>query len=236
MRRSDFQDMLPRSVGRSGSRRDVLRQLDATGLIAAPPPISSELLTGSSGGAGNVLGGLLQDPAKNITEQAAELIRQVTDLRSTQQTQIDTLKDNTQAVTQNTTSKAGGASVGSTVGKIASGFLGGGFGLSPIVSGLLSLFGGSKSPTVSPLVPFTLPAPSQYQGGLTGGPGRQAVPVDYGQFGQVRSLAASSASQVSIQVNAMDSRSFLDHSDEIARAVREAMLHADSLNDVISDL
>jgi hypothetical protein len=34
----------------------------------------------------------------------------------------------------------------------------------------------------------------------------------------------------------MDSRSFLEHSDEIARAVREAMLNSHALNDVVSEL
>ncbi len=34
----------------------------------------------------------------------------------------------------------------------------------------------------------------------------------------------------------MDSRSFMDHSDDIARAVREALLNAHSLNDVMSEL
>jgi hypothetical protein len=34
----------------------------------------------------------------------------------------------------------------------------------------------------------------------------------------------------------MDSRSFMDHSDEIARAVREALLNAHSLGDVVSEL
>jgi len=41
---------------------------------------------------------------------------------------------------------------------------------------------------------------------------------------------------VTVQVQAMDSRSFLDHSAEIARAVREAMLNMHSLNDVVSEL
>jgi hypothetical protein len=34
----------------------------------------------------------------------------------------------------------------------------------------------------------------------------------------------------------MDSRSFLDHSHDIASAVREAMLNMHSLNDVVNDL
>jgi hypothetical protein len=39
-----------------------------------------------------------------------------------------------------------------------------------------------------------------------------------------------------VQVQAMDSRSFMDHSHDIATAVREAVLNMHSLNDVISDL
>lgn len=42
--------------------------------------------------------------------------------------------------------------------------------------------------------------------------------------------------QVTVQVQAMDSRSFLDRSEDIARAVREAMLHSHALNDVINEL
>jgi hypothetical protein len=39
-----------------------------------------------------------------------------------------------------------------------------------------------------------------------------------------------------VQVQAMDSQSFMDHSEEIAQAVRQAMLNLNSLNDVILDL
>ncbi len=42
--------------------------------------------------------------------------------------------------------------------------------------------------------------------------------------------------QITIQVQAMDSRSFLDHSHDIAQAVREAMLNLHALNDVVNDL
>jgi len=37
-------------------------------------------------------------------------------------------------------------------------------------------------------------------------------------------------------VQAMDARSFLDHSSEIAAAVRTAMLNLNSINDVVNDL
>jgi predicted nucleotide-binding protein len=52
----------------------------------------------------------------------------------------------------------------------------------------------------------------------------------------IKQEAAPAAPQITIQVQAMDSRSFLDHSGDIARAVREAMLNMHSLNDVINDL
>ena len=108
--------------------------------------------------------------------------------------------------------------------------------MSPIVSGLLSLFGGGGSSTTAAATPFQLPASVQTQAGLTGGSNGQIVPVDYSQSGQPRAQGASSSPQINIQVSAMDSKSFLDHSDEIAQAVREAMLSAHSLNDVIADL
>ena len=46
----------------------------------------------------------------------------------------------------------------------------------------------------------------------------------------------NAAPQITVQVQAMDSRSFLDHSHDIAQAVREAMLNMHALNDVINDL
>ena len=57
--------------------------------------------------------------------------------------------------------------------------------------------------------------------------------------------AAGSSSPVSssqqgqsilVQVQAMDSQSFMDHSNDIAQAVRQAMLNLHSVNDVIADL
>lgn len=42
--------------------------------------------------------------------------------------------------------------------------------------------------------------------------------------------------QVTVNVSAMDSRSFLDRSEDIARAVRDAMLHMHPVNDFISEL
>jgi hypothetical protein len=43
-------------------------------------------------------------------------------------------------------------------------------------------------------------------------------------------------SPITVQVQALDSQSFMDHSDDIARAVREAILNSHSLNDAVSEL
>ena len=224
MRRIELTSLLPASAVPDQSRHSVLQELAAT---SSPG--------GSSAGTAN-LGGLLQGPVKDITEQIAELARQTSTLNSTQLAQVWATQDNTQAVTNNTTTKSGGASTASNIGSIVSGLLGNTLSLSPIISGLLSLFGGGGSSTTAAPTPFQLPASIHDQAGLTGGSNGQIVPVDYGQGGQPRAQGASSTAQINIQVNAMDSKSFLDHSDEIAQAVREAMLSSHSLNDVIADL
>ena len=42
--------------------------------------------------------------------------------------------------------------------------------------------------------------------------------------------------QVTVNVNAMDSQSFMDHSADIANAVREAMLNMHPINGVVASL
>jgi hypothetical protein len=176
------------------------------------------------------------DNFKDVAQQISALTAQLGGLNSSEQTQTTATQDNTQALSQNTATKGSGSSVGSTVGSIASSLFGGG--LSPILSGLIGLFsGGGSSQTTTVLPRFQLPAPVQYQAGLSGASGGSGVqPVDQGQGGQVRTQSANPAPQINIQVNALDSQSFLDHSDEIAQAVKAAMLSSSSLNDIIADL
>jgi hypothetical protein len=66
--------------------------------------------------------------------------------------------------------------------------------------------------------------------GLVDG-GRAVGGVSYGQAGTPR-LTPS----ITVNVSAMDSRSFSDHSETIARAVREAMLNSGALTDVVTEL
>jgi len=221
---SKWEDLLPASRAGSASRSDLLGQLAAS--------------TGGGGsGAGSSVTGLAQSSTSDMTEQLTSLTAQISSLTSIQQSQISALQDNTQALGQNTTSKtSSGSSVGSTVASAASSFLGGGLGsLSPLIGGLLSLFGGGGQTLAVP-APFMLPSPVQSNEGLTASAPGQPVPVSYGDTGQPRSQSSSTSQQVTIQVNAMDSQSFLDHSDDIANAVKQAILNSSSLNDVITSL
>jgi hypothetical protein len=105
-----------------------------------------------------------------------------------------------------------------------------------LIGGLLSLFGGGGGQTLAVPSPFTLPSSVQSNAGLTASAPGQVVPVSYGETGQPRAQSGSASPQVTIQVNAMDSQSFLDHSDDIANAVKQAILNSNSLNDVIASL
>ena len=114
-------------------------------------------------------------------------------------------------------------------------------GVGPIVTGLMKLFGGGSGSEEAalPALPFSLPEQISVEAGLA--QDRSFVPVSYSQRGVARPAMAGqrsepAAAQISVNVQAMDSRSFLDHSDEIARAVRDAMLRSHSLNDVVAEI
>ncbi len=109
-----------------------------------------------------------------------------------------------------------------------------GMGVSPLLRGLFSLFGGGGDEQAAPALPkYLAPASVSVDAGLRGD-SASPVAVDYGQGGDVR--AVSAAPQVVVNVSAMDTQSFLDRSDDIARAVRRALLESHSLNDVIAEL
>ena len=47
---------------------------------------------------------------------------------------------------------------------------------------------------------------------------------------------SGAAPQITVNVQAMDARSFMDRSNDIALAVRDAMLNLNSINDVVNEL
>jgi len=132
-------------------------------------------------------------------------------------------------------------------------------GMVPLALGLLGLFGGGGTPTAAPaaLVKYAMPDPIHFEGADTGS---DAMGADYDQMGMPRAWGAApggasaeasgmavagssgsgsssaAAPQITVNVQAMDSQTFLDHSSEIAQAVRDAMLNCNSINDVVNNL
>ena len=184
----------------------------STGAVAAVP--QSALSSASGGGLGASSGDVVQG-----IQQLASTLSQTS---NAQQASVNGLLENTQALTSNTAAVSNQKTSGAgTAGDAVASFLGGGAGISPLLTGLLSLFGlGSQSPTITPELKYAAPASVNLSGSVGGsGP-----------------AGASSTQAVNIQVNAMDSKSFLDHSEDIAQAVRQAILNSSSLNDAIASL
>jgi hypothetical protein len=138
-------------------------------------------------------------------------------------------------------------------------------GVSPILAGVASLFGGGGPATPAPPQRYDAPEPVDFEGAISSTNPNVIYGADYGANGMPRSTeqdpefgqapagaaagnalspgmgsggqsAAGGGSQITIQVQAMDTQSFLDHSDDIARAVKQAILNSNSLNDVLSEL
>jgi len=186
---------------------------------------------------------LLPQSGASFSSALVDASRQIDALRSANQALAEIVQNNTQAVTQNSAAQ-GGKSAAGKIGSVASSILGSGLGLAPLISTIAHLFGGGKSEAPAPLLQYSSPAPLRLDladtaRGNTGVSGFS--PLVYGQNGLPRvareaPAPAVAGPQISIQVNALDSRSFMDHSNEIAAAVRAAMLNMHSVNDVVSDL
>jgi hypothetical protein len=132
---------------------------------------------------------------------------------------------------------------GSTAGSIASTFFESGFGMAALVKGLMGLFGGGSS-TPQPLEKYEMPSAIDFESAESG---TSMSAADYDQTGAPRTVgqtgststgsgASGPSPQITVNVQAMDAQSFLDRSDDIAQAVRGAMLNMSSINDVVNEL
>jgi hypothetical protein len=186
------------------------------------------------------------DVASNNTDLSASLSQagqQIAQLQSAYQAQASLIAANTQAVHGNTSAQ-GSHSAGSVAGGIASSLFGGLGLLSPLISGIASLFGGNSTP--APLPVYQAPSRVAINATLNSAtPGSASVNSVSGQSAQnggtssqsaSGSLTAPAAPQVTVNVTAMDSQSFMDHSTDIANAVREAMLNMHPINGVVATL
>ena len=159
-----------------------------------------------------------------------QLLGQLVQVTSVGKEQSESLRRNTTEIERNS-GKGSFESPGiDALKNLASVFTGG---ILPLVSGILKAFsGGSDTGQVQPLLKFASPAAVQAEAGLTAS-GNLAL-IDRNERGDLRAIGGGT--QITVQVQALDSRSFIERSDDIARAVRDAMLHSSSLNDVVQDL
>ena len=251
MAQNDWQDALDALVKRSGGSLKgngsdlaaALLQAGTSGPGGYPAPVGPESQAGSAGSAADLTERLLAGVAGNLGEQASNLGEKLSELARVSQSQARTLEDNTAALGQNTLSRVGEAvkSAVSSIGGFSALSMGPAF--LPLITGIAKLFGGSKAETASsPAAAFALPAALRVEAGM--GSGGAVGGVSYDGNGAPRfdtrrvsesALPTRWAPEINIQVQAMDSRSFMDHSEEIARAVRAAMLESHMLSDVVSE-
>ena len=181
--------------------------------------------------------------ASNNTDLSTSLSQagqQIAQLQSTYQAQASLIAANTQAIQGNTSAQSG-KSAGSVAGGIASSLFGGLGLLSPLISGIASLFGGNSTPAALPV--YRAPSPVAVNATLNSATPRSASQnsasaQNGGASSQsaAGSLPAPAPTQVTVNVTAMDSQSFMDHSNDIANAVREAMLNMHPINGVVATL
>jgi len=176
--------------------------------------------------------------------QATQIINAQTEATSAN---TDALGVETQTKSTGGSGSSGASEAMSTVSQV----LGGGLSLLPLISIFTSLFGGGQSQP-APLVPYTMPPALNLQTTTNGQDvtfGDNGLPKASSQSSSNQPAAnqqttsqpttsqpVSSTQQITVQVQAMDSQSFLDHSNDIAQAVRQAMLNMNPLNDVVNDL
>jgi len=177
----------------------------------------------------------------SMSDEIAKLAEQVQQLQSANQAASESIQGSSRTMAREGSSS--GSSAGSLIGNTVLDAFEAGLGLSPLISGIVSLFSRSgESSTTAPLTKFVMPPSIQIDGGVSeaGGP---AFAVDKPQGGLPRAAPGGgqtvgqsvAKAQITVQVQTMDSQSFLDHSADIAQAVRQAMLESSVLNDVVRE-
>lgn len=194
----------------------------------------STLLGGSSATVGQVLSA---NAGPALNDQLTTIASQLQTLQTINQSQIASIEANTNAVSANTSNKGSAGSAAASVGNTLLNVLGIGSGISPLISGLVSLFGGGGSSQSTAMTPYIQPLAVDLQGGFGGSTAGGASGVEYGLGNVPRQVTAAAAQQqITVQVMAMDSQSFLDRSNDIAAAVRKAMLETSTLSDMIREV
>ena len=199
-------------------------------------------------------GGAL-DSGEEIAASLSDTVKQLSELQGSSAAQAAS------GSSSSTSSASTTSSGGITAESIVTTVLESGLGMVPLVVGLLGLFGGGGTPAPPTLEKYAMPERQYFEGADTGS---DVSGADYDQMGMPRAYSAApdggsartsgtsslgssgsgvpsgpsgaGAAQITVNVQAMDSQSFLDHSNEIAQAVRAAMLNSNSINDVVNNL
>jgi hypothetical protein len=182
----------------------------------------------------------LSGPWQRSADAMSSLAGQIEQLRVAQAEQNLRVAENSQALLASTTSRT--AEGGGVVREVVQGATSRGLGgllLGPLAGGLLKLFGGGGKREEPALLP-AYGAPQRQNIAAALSAGGSVGELGYDASGMPRRVGApmvgaSGSSSVVVNIQAMDSRSFLDHSEEISRAVREAMLNSGALQDVIAE-
>ncbi len=244
METSDVAQELLRVLGRQSEQKamaPVWIPDEAAGVAASVDMLKTAGGLGGSSNDGataaNGLNWMMQGQDQSVLEESISRLTQgMEQLRISTQTQAESVNANTDALGQNTASQAkkGDGSAASAIGKILSPVWKT-TGIGAIVSGLSSLFGGGGEAQAASLTPYVAPAPIRYEATLSAA--RNAADSGAAAVDRTGSESrAAVAPTVQVNVQAMDSRSFLDHSDAIASAVRDAMLRSHALNDVVNEI
>lgn len=107
--------------------------------------------------------------------------------------------------------------------------------LGPLWKGLFSLFSGGGNAQPVPLTKYAFPQDSRSDVAASLGSDGQPVGIRSDSFGLSQATPALQA-PINISIQALDARSILDRSDDIASALKQALLSNHEINDSISEL
>ena len=218
------------------------RRPTATRAVALTPAsvrevVASELagVTTAARSTGGPLGGAAQ--TENVERALTSTSRALRDVGAGLASNNRALADTGALFRGGLQSLVGGLAGGGGGGGIG-GLLRSGFGLSPLIRGLVGLFRGGGGEEEPPVQPFSLPRSLSLEAANTDRILNGFPRVVRGRRDEVRTVESNRREQpqVVVNVSAMDSQSFMDRSGDIANAVRDAMLHMHPVNDVIGEV
>jgi hypothetical protein len=200
------------------------------GTDRAATPQSSDILTRVLRDSGLLSGGAEESTARSLQGTTKAL----QDLGLS-------VAGNTKALEKSTQDLAGGllsllsGGLGGGGGGGLGGLFKGGFGLASLGFRIAGLFR-SDSEEPAALSEYQLPSSLAVEAANTRNILSGFPQIDRGQSGEIRQVGPETAPQIVVNVSAMDSQSFMDRSNDIARAVRDAMIHMHPLNDVVGEI